>query len=87
MAGITLYLSINSTLISLVVTEKPFDFEKIFKFLPAFHQSFHNTKYKSHGSVNQSRTWNCPGVSMIKNLPANAGDTGLILGLGRLHML
>ena len=87
-AGIRPYLSINSTLISLVVTEKPFDFGKIFKFLPVFHQSLHNnTKYKSHGSVNWSRIWDCPGVSVVKNLPANAGDTGLILGLGRLHML
>ena len=52
-AGITPYLSINSTLISLMVTEKPFDFEKIFKFLSVFHQSLHNnTKYKSHGSIN-----------------------------------
>ena len=25
----------------------------------------------------------CPGGSVIKNLPANAGDTGSILGLGR----
>ena len=24
---------------------------------------------------------------MVKNLPANAGDTGSILGLGRSHML
>ena len=27
-----------------------------------------------------------PGGSMVKNPPANAGDTGLILGLGRFHM-
>ena len=25
----------------------------------------------------------CPGGSLVKNLPANAGDTGLIPGLGR----
>lgn len=35
-AGITPYLSINSTLISLMATEKPFDFEKIFKFFACF---------------------------------------------------
>ena len=27
-----------------------------------------------------------PGGSVIKNLPANAGDTGLSPDLGRLHM-
>ena len=27
-----------------------------------------------------------PGGTMIKNLPANAGDTGLSPGLGRSHM-
>ena len=28
-----------------------------------------------------------PGGSMVKNLPANAGDTGSIPGPGRSHML
>ena len=27
-----------------------------------------------------------PGGSLVKNLPANAGDIGLIPGLGRSHM-
>ena len=27
-----------------------------------------------------------PGNSVVKNLPANAGDTGLILDLGRSYM-
>ena len=27
------------------------------------------------------------GGSMVRNLPANAGDTGLILDLGRSYML
>ena len=27
-----------------------------------------------------------PGDSVVKNPPANAGDTGLISGLGRFHM-
>ena len=27
-----------------------------------------------------------PGNPVIKNLPANAGDTGSIPGLGRFHM-
>ena len=28
-----------------------------------------------------------PGGSVVKNLPANAGDTGLIRGPGRSHMV
>ena len=28
-----------------------------------------------------------PGGAVVKNLPANAGDTGSIPGLGRSHML
>ena len=28
-----------------------------------------------------------PGGSVVKNLPANAGDTGLIPGQGRSHLL
>ena len=27
-----------------------------------------------------------PGGAVVKNPPANAGDTGLISGLGRSHM-
>ena len=30
--------------------------------------------------------WGFPGGSVVKNLPANAGDTGLIPGPGRSHM-
>ena len=28
-----------------------------------------------------------PGGTLVKNLPANAGDTGLILALGKFYML
>ena len=28
-----------------------------------------------------------PGGSVTKNLPANAGNTGSVLGLGRSHMV
>ena len=31
--------------------------------------------------------WGFPGSSVVKNLPANAGDMGLSPGLGRSHML
>ena len=27
-----------------------------------------------------------PGGPVVKNLPANAGDTGLVTGLGRSHV-
>ena len=30
--------------------------------------------------------WGFPGGPVVKNLPANAGDVGLIHGLGRFHM-
>ena len=30
---------------------------------------------------------NFPGGPVVRNLPANAGDMGLIPGLGRSHML
>ena len=31
--------------------------------------------------------WDFPGGAVVKNLPANAGDTGSSPGLGRSHML
>ena len=31
--------------------------------------------------------WDFPGGTVAKNPPANAGDTGLIPGWGRSHML
>ena len=34
----------------------------------------------------RDHTRDFPGGAVYKNLPANAGDTGLILGLGRSHM-
>ena len=35
----------------------------------------------------KAQAWGFPGGSVVKNLPANAGDTGLIPGLGRSHLL
>ena len=32
-------------------------------------------------------SWGFPGGAAVKNLPANAGDTGLIPGRGRSHTL
>ena len=34
----------------------------------------------------QKQSWGFPGGAVVKNLPANAGDTGLSPGLGRSHM-
>ena len=34
----------------------------------------------------ESTLWDFPGGPVVKNLPANAGHTGLIPGLGRLYM-
>ena len=31
-------------------------------------------------------TWGFPGGTVVKNLPANAGDTGSSAGLGRSHV-
>ena len=31
-------------------------------------------------------SWDFPGSAVVKNPPANAGDTGLSPGLGRSHM-
>ena len=30
--------------------------------------------------------WGFPGGAVLKNLPANAGDTGLSPGLGKSHI-
>ena len=34
----------------------------------------------------KNKTQGFPGGAVVENLPANAGDTGLSLGLGRSHM-
>ena len=35
----------------------------------------------------EKREGEFPGGTVVKNPPANAGDMGSILGLGRFHML
>ena len=50
------------------------------------------TRPKGHAltpksTVKTMRCWDFPGGAVVKNLPANAGDTGLSPGLGRSHML
>ena len=39
-----------------------------------------------HGGI-QRETQDFPGGAVVKNPPANAGDTGSIPGPGRSHML
>ena len=34
-----------------------------------------------------SQSWDFPSAPVVKNLLVNAGDMGLIPGLGRFHML
>ena len=41
----------------------------------------------SQGERSQKKpTWDFPGGAVVKNPPANAGDTGSSSGLGRSHM-
>ena len=34
----------------------------------------------------KNKSWGFPGAAVVKNPPANAGDTGSSPGLGRSHM-
>ena len=38
------------------------------------------------GGLKSIRDWDFPGGAVVKNLPANAGNTGLSPGPGRSHM-
>ena len=38
------------------------------------------------GSLKMETFWDFPGGTVVKNLPANARDTGLSPGRGRSHM-
>ena len=37
-------------------------------------------------TIIQKYTWDFPGGAVVKNLPANVGDTGSSRGLGRSHI-
>ena len=43
-------------------------------------------KTKSFGFKKKTLFQDFPGGLVVRNLPANAGDTGLISGPGRSHM-
>ena len=36
--------------------------------------------------IQSNEDWDFPGVAVVKNPPANAGDMGSSPGLGRSHM-
>ena len=53
---------------------------------PALEEGFSTTAPPGKHSIKTVYTWGFPGGSVVKNLPANAGDTadsGLISGLER----
>ena len=50
--------------------------------LPSTSSSHH---YQN--SLPKSQIWDFPGGTVVKNPPANAGDTGSSPSLGRSHML
>ena len=45
------------------------------------------TPIREHFQHLRKKPWGFPGGSVVKNLPANAGDTGSNPGPGRFHML
>ena len=48
--------------------------------------SFWVLLFKIFDRIKRYRTGGFPGGAVVKNLPANAGDTGSSPGLGRSHM-
>ena len=48
--------------------------------------SFTVCKLKIKKVLSKQQYQDFPGSTVVKNPPANAGDTGLIPGLGRSHM-
>ena len=40
-----------------------------------------------NATLKRIKVWDFPGVPVVKNPPANAGDLGLIPGPGRSHVL
>ena len=47
----------------------------------SIHQHFSSLDW-----ILKNNFWGFPGGTVVKNLPANAGDTGSIPGPGRSHM-
>ena len=42
-------------------------------------------RFDTKSVIHKMYTWDFPGGKVLKNPAANAGDTGLISGLGRSH--
>ena len=61
----------------------------MFKFNTRTYENFINIDRKISSVTIKKKTakWCFPDGTVIKNPPANAGDTGLIPGPGRSHML
>ena len=45
-----------------------------------------NKEWGEKDVSSKSQRWDFPGSAVVKNPPANAGDTGSIPGPGRSHM-
>ena len=48
--------------------------------------SFNNISWTQYADCLKNANWDFPGGPVVKNPPANAGDTGLIPAPGRFHM-
>ena len=48
--------------------------------------SFNNISWTQYADCLKNANWDFPGGPVVKNRPANAGDTGLIPAPGRFHM-
>ena len=61
-------------------------FPKIFQNFSITNTCLFPVKTAEKQSIKTPRFWDFPGGAVVKNPPANAGDTGLIPGPGRSHM-
>ena len=52
----------------------------------AAHLFVSTSVIRSHNQPSEKRSLGFPGGAVVKNLPANAGDTGSSPGLGGSHM-
>ena len=60
---------------------------KIYYLSPKRHEKYGSEKYILLLFVKKKEKEGFPGGTVVENLPANAGDTGLSPGVGRSHML
>ena len=55
----------------------------MFSFVPL---TTHNSLFDPRLIIKKKESWDFPGGAVVKNPPANAGDTGSSPGPGRSHM-